>query len=86
MQSHLPPLRFAMSTYCRATATKKRGGLSAATSAPQISVGHTIDCLSYAVPVYFHITNPFLVKDMSPDLLPGKPRDRGTEEQTVSDR
>ena len=45
MQSRLPTLRFAMSTYCRATATKKRGGLSAATSAPQISVGYTIDCL-----------------------------------------
>ena len=85
MQSRLPPLRFAMSTYCRATATKKRGGLSAATSAPQISVGYTIDCLSYDLPVS-HITNPFLVKDMSPDLLPGKSRDRGTEEQTVSDR
>ena len=74
MQSRLPTLRFAMSTYCRATATRtsvhvksaapmhrgcitdlhsksvtftqKRGGLSAATSAPQISVGYTIDCLS----------------------------------------
>ena len=55
MKSRLTTLRFAMSTYCRATATKKRGGLSAATSAPQISVGHTIDCLSYAVPVFLSL-------------------------------
>ena len=33
-----------------------------------------------------HITNPFLVENMSPDLLPGKSWDRCTEEQTVSDR
>ena len=46
--------------------------------------------LSIAYPRMFlfisHITNPFLVENMSPDLLPGQPRDRGTEEQTVSDR
>ena len=57
MQSRLPTLRFAMSTYCRATATKKRGGLSAATSAPQISVGYTIDCLLYAVPVFYEFSS-----------------------------
>ena len=57
MQSRLPTLRFAMSTYCRATATKKRSGLSAATSAPQISVGYTIDCLSYAVPVFYEFSS-----------------------------
>lgn len=51
---------------------------------------HPRNAITFAYPRMFlfisHITNPFLVKDMSPDLLPGQSRDRGTEEQTVSDR
>ena len=43
--------------FAHAPATKKRGGLSAATSAPQISVGYTIDCLSYAVPVFYEFSS-----------------------------
>lgn len=52
--------------------------------------GTAYEPITFAYPRMFlfisHITNPFLVENMSPDLLPGKSRDRGTEEQTVSDR
>ena len=50
MQSRLTPLRFA-EHICHAPAAKKRCGLSAVASAPQISVVYTIDCLLYVFSV-----------------------------------
>ena len=44
------------------------------------------DCVPRMFLFISHITTQFLVENMSPDLLPGQPRNRGTEEQTVSDR